>query len=254
VGDDPAGSAQQAWVAREAERLSATTHATRAPGIGTLPSLVERDSLPAADRLQAVFGIGQRDLVPVQFDLALGGVLIAGPNRSGKSTALLTVALALTVSTPEALLYCLAPRRSALSDADIWTGSASGVGACEELVAELSATIAERSATTPVILFIDDTTELDDSSAASTLEHLARRGRDLGVSMVVAAESSLARRSYSGPVPEIRRDRQGVLLMPDIDMDGDLLGVRVPRNLERARPGRGYAVTGGVADIVQVGA
>ena len=50
------------------------------------------------------------------------------------------------------------------------------------------------------------------------------------------------------------RAKSGVLLRPNVDMDGDLLGTVLPRRppVSMAVPGRGYIVVNGEARIVQV--
>jgi S-DNA-T family DNA segregation ATPase FtsK/SpoIIIE len=71
--------------------------------------------------------------------------------------------------------------------------------------------------------------------------------------MVVAVESRAALRTYSGVIPEIRKAKQGLLLMPDVDIDGELMGVRLRTPLETVHlPGRGFGVRAGVTELVQV--
>ena len=51
----------------------------------------------------------------------------------------------------------------------------------------------------------------------------------------------------------MRRSRLGVLLRPQIDFDGDLLGTVLPRReTVTPIPGRGYLVVDGVAELVQI--
>ncbi len=82
---------------------------------------------------------------------------------------------------------------------------------------------------------------------------LARRGRDEPIRIVAAAENRSALRTYSGLIPELRKAKHGLLLAPDIDLDGDLLGVRLRPPIESLNvTGRGFAVRDGVAELIQV--
>ena len=59
--------------------------------------------------------------------------------------------------------------------------------------------------------------------------------------------------NYPAWIRELRKDGHGLLLDPNLELDGDLLGVRLPRRTNAVHPpGRGYAVAGGVATPVQV--
>jgi S-DNA-T family DNA segregation ATPase FtsK/SpoIIIE len=51
----------------------------------------------------------------------------------------------------------------------------------------------------------------------------------------------------------VRQSRAGLLLQPDVDLDGDLLSVRLPRRTTTPiGPGRGYLCIGGDIELVQV--
>jgi S-DNA-T family DNA segregation ATPase FtsK/SpoIIIE len=87
------------------------------------------------------------------------------------------------------------------------------------------------------------------------LETLARRSRDLDVWLVAASEAHAAHRTFGGWLRELRSEEHGLLLVPQVDIDGDLLGVRLPRRSSSAfPPGRGYLVRRGRVELVQVAA
>jgi DNA segregation ATPase FtsK/SpoIIIE, S-DNA-T family len=70
-----------------------------------------------------------------------------------------------------------------------------------------------------------------------------------------AAESrtDLSRLLYGHWTQVVRRSKTGVLLRPNIDLDGDLLAVTLPRRAPvRLGAGRGYLVDNGEWDIVQL--
>jgi S-DNA-T family DNA segregation ATPase FtsK/SpoIIIE len=110
------------------------------------------------------------------------------------------------------------------------------------------------SSTSPfTILVIDDGDELAEGDAAAGLESLARMSRDLRLRLLGAVESRAAHRAYGGWIPEVRKTRKGIILQPDHDVDGDLLGVRLPRRANgHFPPGRGFLVRRGLAELVQV--
>jgi S-DNA-T family DNA segregation ATPase FtsK/SpoIIIE len=104
-----------------------------------------------------------------------------------------------------------------------------------------------------LVVVIDDGEELEETSAANDLAIVARRGRDLGVRIVGAAEIRSAHRAFSGWMTEVRKEQQGLLLDPDSDIDGDLFGARLPRRAQRAYPpGRGFLVRRGEPELIQV--
>jgi S-DNA-T family DNA segregation ATPase FtsK/SpoIIIE len=58
---------------------------------------------------------------------------------------------------------------------------------------------------------------------------------------------------FSGVLAELRKEKQGLLLQPDVDVDGDVFGVRLPRRTGRRFPaGRGFLVRRGAIELVQV--
>jgi S-DNA-T family DNA segregation ATPase FtsK/SpoIIIE len=50
----------------------------------------------------------------------------------------------------------------------------------------------------------------------------------------------------------VRRSRSGLLISPQSSNDGDLLGVRLPRNMAAGPPGRGLLALNGTVAGVQV--
>jgi DNA segregation ATPase FtsK/SpoIIIE-like protein len=154
-------------------------HPVRARRIHTMPTHVQVEDLPPG-----AIGIDE-DLEPVFFDMAQH-VLIAGPPRSGKTTALRTIAGVL-----------------------------------------------------PHHLYVDDAAAVD--------------AVELGRPVVAAARIDDLRGAFGHWLREIRKSRTGLLLQPDLTVDGDLLGVRLPRRLSTPlRPGRGFLVEHGEIRLVQI--
>ena len=162
------------------------------------------------------------------------------------------VAESLRESTPELKLHLLAPRRSTLGDLGLWASAASGVEECSALAERLAALVTEDEGGDPVIVVIDDLDELDNTAAAVPLTTLVHRGRDRHVRVVAAAQRQSAL-SFSQLFEQLRREKHGLLLEPDVLADGDILGVQLPRRAKMSfPPGRGFLVDRGAFELVQV--
>ena len=254
AGTDTSGEGQAAVVADRAELLRARYGDRRAPAIEPLPARIERSSLPApAEPLRAILGLGDAELSPAELDLRDRHFLVAGPYRSGRSTALGTIVESLRKSSFGFELHLLAPRRSPLTELDGWTSASVGLQACEEAALGLAAQVEQRVAGETLVVVIDDGEELAESVAAPSLETIVRRGRDADVRVLCACERQAVQRAFGGWLRELRKEEHGLLLAPDPDVDGDLLAVRLPRRTNPVfPPGRGYLVERGRLELVQV--
>jgi S-DNA-T family DNA segregation ATPase FtsK/SpoIIIE len=257
AGGDASGEGQAAAIGELAHELHGRYGAASAPAIEPLPAHIDRSALPAPTRpLRALVGIGDTELAPVYADLSDRHFLVLGPYRSGRSTALRTLVESLRQGNPEVDLHLLAPRRSPLTELGFWTSMADRPQSAEDAAARLAAALDQRPADAPpVILVIDDGDELAESLAAPSLESMVRRGRDGDVRVICACERQAAQRAFGGWLRELRKEEHGLLLAPDADVDGDLLGVRLPRRSTPVFPqGRGYLVERGELQLVQVAA
>jgi S-DNA-T family DNA segregation ATPase FtsK/SpoIIIE len=259
---DPRGAAQVAAL----ERLCASAQSRwpltgtgpgTGPGTGRpqrvdpLPALVtpaEIEALreqprPASPAVVTV-GVGGDQLGPVDVDLAdLGNAfLIAGPPRSGRSGALLTIAHSLR----DIPVVALCPRQSPLRD----LSSAAAVLGGD--LAEFDLVLAEIG--TPVAVLVDDAELLADGPAALSLEAYTRGVRDSGSLLVAAGTTDdLQAQRYRGWLAALRRARAGLLLNPLSHVDGELFDLRLPRSTAGGLPpGRGLLVTRGRYSAVQV--
>jgi S-DNA-T family DNA segregation ATPase FtsK/SpoIIIE len=249
AGDESADQGEA--LAALGRRLAAAFPHERAPRVGALPTRVLRERLPEPrEPLTAVVGLGSESLQVLRADLRDDHFLVAGALRSGRTTALATLADSLRRGTPELELHLLAPRRSALAQLDGWTSAAVGLEAARTAAEGLGHLLERPAGAPPALVVLDDGAELAE---AIGLEALVRRGRDAGVRLLAAVETHAAQRAFGGWIREIRQGRSGLLLAPDPETDGDLLGVRLPRRATAPpAPGRGYLVTAGVAELVQV--
>ncbi len=257
-GDGEAGDAQVGAVRALGALLHATYAGIAAPPVRTLPVRVTRTELPpeADAAMHPRIGIADRTLEPVAIDLTEGHFMVVGPLRSGRTSTLATIAAGLRASDPSFGLFLLAPRRGELAALDLWTAVGRG-SRCDELAAEIERTVQERDPDAMdlphVVVVIDDAQELEDSGAARSLESVARRGGDVNVHVVAAVEARAMHHVFGGWLSHLRRHKAGLLLDPDRDIDGELFGIRLPRQERRAfSPGRGYLIERGAVELVQV--
>ncbi|MDQ3934617.1 MAG: FtsK/SpoIIIE domain-containing protein [Actinomycetota bacterium] len=223
--------------------------------IEVLRARVSRSELPpAAGELSAHIGLTD-ELEPAAVSFAERHFVIAGPYRSGRTSALETVVVALRESTPGLESYAVLPRRNSLRELGGWAGVADAAEA-DALAAEMARTATAREPGTtdrPLLVVVDDAAELEGSRAATALETVVRRGRDVGVRVLCAVEVQAARVAYAGWLRELRKESHGLLLQPDLDLDGDVFGARLPRRTDVPLvPGRGYLIAPGGPALVQV--
>lgn len=243
--------------ARLGQHLQASWPAARPATIDALPAFVSRAELDTAQpTLSALpIGVGGAHLGPLSIDLSERHFIVVGGYRTGRTTALAAIAdgLSRLEQPPERVL--LAPRRSALAALPGWDRVGRGVDAAADLARELATRVQqlpERDAPELVVM-VDDGGELNDPAVLLALERLVRAGRDRGVRVVAAFETSSARMLSNLWARELRREGNGLHLAPDPFADGDLLGTELPRRSTIASaPGRGYLVALGRAEVIQI--
>jgi DNA segregation ATPase FtsK/SpoIIIE, S-DNA-T family len=230
--------------------ISASFLPTAPPArVESLPSLVRLDDLPQApEPLVVPVGLSRSEVSPVFADLRHGHFLVAGPYRSGRSTTLATIAAALHRSSKGSRFHLIATRGPLLSQRG-WEQVVTNPLALEDYVDGLDA-LMDRDE--EVLVFVDDAEDLVDATGGQSLERVIKQARDNQVRFIAAGESRALARAFGGWVAELRKDRRGLLLDPDADVDGALLGVRLPRARQAHPPGRGYLVHRGECELVQV--
>ena len=193
------------------------------------------------EKWQIPVGINESDLNPYVLEAFAGEhVLISGPARSGKSTMLAAIHQMLAKQFPDTKILVGAPRRSPLHQ------MLPGVMLPEQLV-DLVAT--QSAKPEPCIVIVDDAHLVADES-----QTLARvlAVPDSSLLFIVAGRNNDLRTLYSHWTGQIRKSRLGVLLVPDLDYDGDLLGVRLPRHpAATMSEARGYGCQNGAATLIQ---
>jgi DNA segregation ATPase FtsK/SpoIIIE, S-DNA-T family len=170
--------------------------------------------------------------------------LVAGPARSGKSTALLTVAAACRAARPDMTVVSVAGPRSPLAT-DPLAGEVVPPSAIGERLAPLVG-----DAPGPVLVLVDDAEAIDD--VGGVLDRLSTSDRP-DLLFVAAGRNDGIRSGYSHWTRPLRRSKLGVLLRPDVDLDSDILAAKLPRRAPVGMvAGRGYLAVAGEVDLVQV--
>jgi S-DNA-T family DNA segregation ATPase FtsK/SpoIIIE len=223
----------------------------KAPAIRRLPSSVTLPELGVEPRLEAEpwlipVGMQEADFSPAFLEIYEGEhALIAGPARSGKSTLLLALAAALrgsATSRGPAQVWGICDRRSPLALADL---DRVAVGT-DEVPALLASLRLERG---PVFLLIDDAERFEDSD--QSIAGVVASGQP-GLCVIAAGRAADLRGLYTHWTKTVRKSRLGVLLQPDINYDGELLGTALPRKSPVAlTAGRGYIGVGGQLALIQ---
>ena len=241
-----------AFTARVAAAAAQVAEHTGMPGarlplrVEPLPVVVRRDELAPGRPGKLVFAVGGDELGAVGLDPRRDGrqILVAGTPRSGKSTALATLA--------EALVSAGWPTAVVTDRPGPWDALHGAVTAwCDpDHPSEL---IAARRRQPGLAVLVDDADRVLDTPVEAVLLELAQLvDRDDGL-LVCAASSQAVAAQFRGVAAEVARRRTGLLLGPRGAGDGDVFGLRV-RPDHGAPAGRGLWVTAGAVTVVQVAA
>ena len=243
---DASGAGQAAAldaIADEAARSNAQVpRAMRPFRVDLLPGRVTFDQawrVRVTDSpLFGLVGVGGDELAGYGPDLARGvaGFVVAGPMRSGRSSVLVSMARSFLLSGAQLVL--ITPRPSPLRA----LASEPGVVAAFEssdLPAE-NLTAAVNSFTGPGVVLMDDAEMLKNCDAGDDLIELMTYGADGKRGLVLAGDSSEVCTGFGTWQTDAKKARRGCLLAPQDFTDGDLIGVRLPRDLigKPVQPGR----------------
>jgi S-DNA-T family DNA segregation ATPase FtsK/SpoIIIE len=255
LSSDPSGPAQlEAFAAIAAAatiRDTGVAAASRPRRVEELPAHVVLEELEQqagrradAGRARVLLGVGGDQVEPTWVDLADAGpgFVIAGPPRSGRSTALACVAASLRAAGFRSIALTTRP---------------SPLGRFADLALDAHDTnvaLALMDTSRPTAVLVDDADRVLDTPAATALEKFARDARDGGHLLVVAGTTDELAIGFRGFVVEARRSRCGVLLAPRGPLDGEVFGLRLPRDTTGGRvpPGRGLLIEHGVTRPLQV--
>jgi S-DNA-T family DNA segregation ATPase FtsK/SpoIIIE len=197
----------------------------------------------------ALVGAGGDELGPVGLDLLDEGpgLTVAGPPRSGRSTTLLTMAKSLLAQSIPLLV--ITPRRSPLRSLDGEDGVVRVLGA-DTKPDDITAAVdgMERYA-----VIVDDAELLFNGPLSAPLEKILASGRDGEHGLIIGGSTGDLGRAYSGFIKEALKSRSGIYTAVESPNDGDLFGVRLPRNAAGSGAlGRGLLIRPGSMTPIQL--
>ena len=248
------GRAAAARRARRAQRYGRLPREHRPLRVDALPARItvaetyrlDPDFVPPS-RLWAMAGAGGDELSPQGLDVAEEGPgLVVGPPRSGRSTTLITMARSLIAQQTPVLV--IAPRRSPLRSLEGTPGVLAVLGADLD-VDFLRATL---NPLDRYVVLVDDAEMLYNAPNSEILERIVVSGRDADHGLILAGNTRDLSSCYSGFIATARKSRCGVLVAVDTPDDGDLFGVRLPRNAGPGPLGRGLLFRPGRAEPIQL--
>ncbi|MCQ8774038.1 AAA family ATPase [Streptomyces telluris] len=182
-------------------------------------------------RLWALAGVAAEEQHAYGPDLATGtapAFVVAGPPGSGRSTALVNVARALLAASTRVVLA--APKASPLRELD----GQHGVVACfvrEDIGSdELEAVLASASPEEPVVVVIDDVEALHKCDAGGLLKGLVQHGFEEGTALVVGCCEDKLPFGF-GWLEETKKAHRGLLLSPQEQSTGDVIGIRIGHSI-----------------------
>jgi S-DNA-T family DNA segregation ATPase FtsK/SpoIIIE len=247
LGEDLSGSAQAQILIGLGQELTLREEgvpaARRALRLDTLPERVSYADAAAlrtdGGPMRPLVAIGGDTLAGLGPDLAdVPTFAIAGPPRTGRSTALLSVAHSLLDSGAGVIV--LAPRRSPLRDLEGRPGVAAVITDTEvplDTFRSVLSNVAEDNA----VIVIDDAELFMGAEIDPDLALLARGGAGNGWGVVAAGNAESMSLSLAGWMGQLKRNRTGMLLSPQSLADGEVIGVKLSRGLvgQAPQPGRG---------------
>jgi len=216
-----------------------------------------------------------KDMRAREFDLAKIGsyFLIAGPPKSGKTTAVLTIAIALCAEFgPDRFRFALVtPKRGEKTRLDALRGLSHCLGQAKtEKTLEHLLTILEEEAekrfdsnpedmhsAAPILLLLDDFHLLStriSSESLSRLDALARRVSDIRMTVLLTVPSTILSTLNDPLTRNARSWRNGIWLQSTDGLESNIVGVKIPVDIKGKDlpPGRGFLYDPGGQDLVQL--
>ena len=248
VAANPEGPVQVAALRTLAERLTereaAVPKAKRPSRIAVLPAQLSFEEAwgyqDDPGTMWALLGVGGDELEPVGADL-LGDratLLVAGPSRSGRSTALCVIAESLLRTGTELVIG--APMPSPLRALEGRAG-VRGVISAEAPTAEEFAELLDPG-DGPVVLIVDDGELWRDAPGREWLRGYLRTASGRRRGLVLGGEIGSVAMGFSGWQADVKKNRRGALLSPSDLANGDLIGTRLARSNLAARVVPGSAL------------
>ncbi|MFE9686007.1 FtsK/SpoIIIE domain-containing protein [Streptomyces sp. NPDC006285] len=252
LSDDVTGQGQAAALATIGEAATArdagVPRARRPFRVDSLPSRIGfteawemRDPAVAQSRLWGLAGIGGDDIMAFGPDLSQGvpTFVVAGPAKSGRSTALLNLARSYLLQGVR--LVIAAPRPSPLRELDGRDGVLKVFTEDDIESDDFNEAIESASPEEPVVVVVDDGEVLEDADCERELKRLVQRGADRGLALVIGGDEEEVCSGFSGWQVEAKKGRRGLLLSPQDSGAGELIGIRTTRSMVGGpvTPGKG---------------
>lgn len=200
-----------------------------------------RDPEGSGSRLWTLVGVGGDEIAGYGPDLADGvpAFVIAGPPKSGRSTALLGVARSCIAQGVR--LVVAAPRPSPLRELAGREGVLAVFTGTDILEDDFDRAVESASRERPIAVIVDDGEVLDDCDADPALKRLLQRGAEQGLALVLGGDEEDVCSGFSGWQVEAKKARRGLLLSPQESSSGDLIGFRIGRRAVGypVQPGKG---------------
>ena len=216
--------------------------------IAALPTSVRLQDLPVAvvsgGDVLAPIGIDFETLGPAILPMTAGEhLLIVGPQRSGRSTVLCTVAACWQRAVPDGVVVCIAPRRSSARVGEVFR-------TVDSMLDSLTSRAEQTGSPERTLVLIDDA-ELVDDPRGRLAALIA--GRPEHIAIVASGRPEALRAGFGHWTAGVRRSRLGIVMAGCSDIDADLLGAVLPRRAPlAARQGLGWVVAEGGRRLIQV--
>lgn len=247
VGSSPTGEGQTKAIEELGHKLEFEKGIQRVPGLKRLPSLILASKIPIGKSpLKPTIGVAEikGEFLVAAADLTSVNFSVNGPRKSGKTNALAVLSAGLRSQSTDLQVVLMSPRPSWLTELPGWFEVAVGPGACEDTATNIArwAEDSSRESDLQLVLFVDDAEELFSGRASDRLDEAIAIARQ-PLRVIAACDSTAAIRAFGGWFASVRRSKEGLLLVPDVKEDGDVLGVKL-QGLpgEEFPPGRGYFV------------
>ncbi|MDA2811865.1 FtsK/SpoIIIE domain-containing protein [Nocardiopsis sp. RSe5-2] len=246
--DDPQGGAQ----AQELANIAAFTTRRTPPETSPAPMRVDvlPDQLTFAETerylthpprpLWGLVGVGGNELTALGADLAeTPTFLISGPPKSGRSSLLLSMAQSLLIGGTELLL--VTPRASALGALRGHPGVPAVLDMADPKLGDLHKALGRFEGETAVVM-VDDAELLLHNDIGKEFTRIARGMVGKGWAIVAAGTNEALQGGFSAWHVHLKRNRMGALLSPQAPVDGEVLGLRLPKGVPSSRltPGTAY--------------
>lgn len=250
--EDPSGQAQAAALDEigqaATERHGELRRAQRPFRVDVLPSRISfeeamrmRDAETSGPPMWGLVGVGGDELTAYGPDLGSGtpGFVIAGPQQSGRSTVLMSMARAYLAQGVRLVLAV--PRESPLQQLEDADGVLRLFTDDDIEQEDMAEALASSSPDEPVVVLMDDAEIFESCTAEEEFRKILTQGTSLGRGIVLAGDEEDVCEGFSGWQVDVKKARRGILLSPQESMSGGLVGVRLSRSSvgEQIQPGQG---------------